>query len=134
MTKKGKKKKNGIEGVNRSDSRRKAEFVFSQKGAFFFFFGRGVAEFAFFSRRLQAAKTNASGRAPPPLPGTRVPPLLTEYMALTMRDAVDTLPESSSKLCVSLFIVSTLMSGLPRVTPRRPGSENMGEGGAFVQV
>lgn len=54
---------------------------------------------------------------------TRVPLLLTEYMALTMREAVDTLPESSSKLCVSLFIVSTLMSGLPRVTPRRPGSK-----------
>lgn len=38
-----------------------------------------------------------------------------------MREAVDTLPESSSRLCVSLFIVSTLMSGLPSVTPRRPG-------------
>lgn len=50
-------------------------------------------------------------------------PLLTEYMALTMREAVDTLPESSSKLWVSLFIVSTLMSGLPSVTPRRPGSK-----------
>lgn len=54
---------------------------------------------------------------------THIPPPLTEYMALTMREAVDTLPESSSKLWVSLFIVSTLMSGLPRVTPRRPGSK-----------
>lgn len=54
---------------------------------------------------------------------TQIPPPLTEYMALTMREAVDTLPESSSKLWVSLFIVSTLMSGLPRVTPRRPGSK-----------
>lgn len=49
-----------------------------------------------------------------------IPLLLTEYMALTIRDAVDTLPESSSKLWVSLFMVSTLMSGLPSVTPRRP--------------
>lgn len=39
-----------------------------------------------------------------------------------MRLAVETLAESSSKLWVSLFIVSTLMSGLPSVTPRRPGN------------
>lgn len=53
----------------------------------------------------------------------RSPPL-TEYMALTMREAVDTLPESSSRLWVSLVMVSTLMSGLPSVTPRRPASTN----------
>lgn len=69
-----------------------------------------------FFLRLQAVKTMRG-------PRTHVLLLLTEYMALTMREAVDTLPESSSKLCVSLFIVSTLMSGLPRVTPRRPGSK-----------
>lgn len=47
-------------------------------------------------------------------------------MALTIREAVDTLPESSSKLWVSLFMVSTLMSGLPSVTPRRPGKQTAG--------
>lgn len=47
--------------------------------------------------------------------------LLTEYMALTIRFAVETSAASSSRLWVSLLTVSTLMSGLPRVTPRRPG-------------
>lgn len=51
--------------------------------------------------------------------------LLTEYMALTIRVAVETLAASSSRLWVSLLTVSTLMSGLPRVTPRRPGKKHM---------
>lgn len=47
--------------------------------------------------------------------------VLTEYMALTIRVAVEALVASSSGLWASLLTVSTLMSGLPRVTPRRPG-------------
>lgn len=68
----------------------------------------------FYNYRLRKQESRANTSAP----------LLTEYTALTMREAVDTLPESSSRLWVSLFIVSTLMSGLPSVTPRRPGREN----------
>lgn len=41
-------------------------------------------------------------------------------MALTIRVAVEASGASSSRLWVSLLTVSTLMSGLPRVTPRRP--------------
>lgn len=61
----------------------------------------------------------------PPLcgPGDSDGNLLTEYMALTIRVAVETSAVSSSRLWVSLLTVSTLMSGLPRVTPRRPGTK-----------
>lgn len=91
----------------------KQRVCFQSKGAFWHL-GKRLLSSLFL--RLQAVKTRRG-------PGRRVPLLLTEYMALTMREAVDTLPESSSKLCVSLLIVSTLMSGFPSVTPRRPGSK-----------
>lgn len=43
--------------------------------------------------------------------------ILTEYIAFTMRDAVETSAVSSSRLGVSLLTVSTFMSGF-NATPR----------------
>lgn len=51
--------------------------------------------------------------------------LLTEYMALTIWVVVETSSASSSRLWVSLLTVSTLIFGLPRVMPRRPGRKEL---------
>lgn len=51
--------------------------------------------------------------------------LLTEYMALAIRVVAETSATSSSRLGVSLFTVSTLIFGLPRVMPCWPRKKEL---------